>query len=111
MCASFDEIFVLRNKAKYTSGRFSGVGRLDPKGLKSNYLLIDKVRALPIKTIGLAFTNRPAKRSQMLLLAGNANKAPCSAAPLSHSDRVLESTGCNTFMMPKAKSKRSKKKQ
>ena len=28
-CASFDEIVVLRNKAKCTLGSFSGVGRLD----------------------------------------------------------------------------------
>ena len=33
-CASFDEILVLRNKAKYTSGRFSGVGRLDLKTIE-----------------------------------------------------------------------------
>ena len=30
-CASFVEILVLRNKAKCTLGRFSGVGRLDLK--------------------------------------------------------------------------------
>ena len=36
-------------------------------------------------------------------------ETPCSAAPLTHSDRVLESTGCNTFTMWKAKSKRSQK--
>ena len=30
-CASFVEILVLRNKAKFTLGRFSGVGRLDFK--------------------------------------------------------------------------------
>jgi len=33
-CDSFDEILVLRNKAKYTSGRFSGVGRLDLKTIE-----------------------------------------------------------------------------
>ena len=30
-CASFVEMLVLRNKAKCTLGRFSGVGRLDLK--------------------------------------------------------------------------------
>ena len=50
--------------------------------MKSNYLLIDKVTAPLAKTIELAFTNRPAKRSQMLFLAGNTSKALCSAAIL-----------------------------
>ena len=36
--------------------------------MKSNYPLIDKVRAPCAQTIELAFTNRPAKRSQMLFL-------------------------------------------
>ena len=40
----------------------------------------------------------------MLFLAGNANKALCSAATLS-----VKRTGCNNFTMPKAKTKGSKK--
>ena len=40
-----------------------------------NYRLIDKVRAPLAWTIELAFTNCSAKRSRMLFLAGNTNKA------------------------------------
>ena len=62
MCASFVEILVLKNKAKYALGHFSSVGRC----VKSNYLLIDKVTTPLAQTIEFAFTNRPAKLMQYL---------------------------------------------
>ena len=68
--------------------RFSGVGRLDLKTCESNYLLGDKVTVPLAQTIELAFTNRPAKRSQMLFLAGNTNKAHCSTAILAVLDAL-----------------------
>ena len=56
--------------------------------MKSNYLLIDKVRTPLAETMELAFTNQHAKRSQMLFLAGNTNKALCSAATLAVLDAL-----------------------
>ena len=56
--------------------------------MKSNYPSGDKVTAPLAYTIELAFTNHPAKWSQMLFLAGNTNKALCSAAILAVLDAL-----------------------
>ena len=81
--------------------------------MKSNYLLIDKVRAPLAYTIKLAFTNRPAKRLQMHGFwrekkqnKTKQNKTLCSAATLAV---LYGRTGFNNFTMPKAKTKGSKK--
>ena len=54
-----------------------------------------KVTAPLVKTIELAFTSRPAKRSQMLFLAGNTNKALCSL--FRRYTPRFGRTECNTF--------------
>ena len=56
--------------------------------MKSNYPSGDKVTAPLAYTIELAFTNHPAKWSQMLFLAGNNNHALCSAAILAVLDAL-----------------------
>ena len=80
-CASFVEILVLRNKAKCTLRRFSGVGRLDLK-MKSNYLLIESEGSLCLDNRACIYKSSHKEVSNARFLAGNTNKALCSAATL-----------------------------